>query len=61
VNLEQKQVTSDPSYAGVVPAIYVDGKGLTCDAPPAGYTQHGLAGDDQQVGSGLYPYYTAAP
>lgn len=61
VNLEQKQVTSDPSYAGVVPAIYVEGTGLTCDAPPAGYTQHGLAGDDQHVGSGLYPYYTAAP
>lgn len=59
VNLAQAQVTSDPSYAGVVPAIYVEGKGLTCDAPPAGYTQHGLAGDDQKVGSGLYPYYTA--
>lgn len=59
VNLVQAQVTSDPSYAGVVPAIYVEGKGLTCDAPPAGYTQHGLAGDDQKVGSGLYPYYTA--
>jgi hypothetical protein len=59
VNLAQEQVTGDPSYAGVVPAIYVEGKGLTCDAPPAGYTQHGLAGDDQKVGSGLYPYYTA--
>ncbi|MGA8486812.1 MAG: hypothetical protein WB684_07075, partial [Gaiella sp.] len=58
VNLAQEQVTSDPSYAGVVPAIYVEGKGLTCDPPPAGYTQHGLAGDDQKVGSGLYPYYT---
>lgn len=59
VNLAQEQVAGDPSYTGVVPAIYVEGKGLTCDAPPAGYTQHGLAGDDQKVGSGLYPYYTA--
>lgn len=58
VNLAQEQVTTDPSYAGVVPAIYVEGKGLTCDAPPAGYTQHGLAGDAQKVGSGLYPYFT---
>jgi hypothetical protein len=60
VNLAQAQVTSDPSYAGVVPAIYVEGTGLTCDAPPTGYTQRGLAGDDQQVGSGLYPYYAAS-
>lgn len=59
VNLEQAQVTTDPSYTGVVPAIYVEGKGLTCDAPPAGFTQQGLAGDDQQVASGLYPYYAA--
>ena len=59
VTLAQAHVTSDASYAGVVPAIYVEGKGLTCDAPPVGYTQHGLAGDDQKVGSGLYPYYTA--
>ena len=59
VNLAQKQVADDPSYAGVVPAIYVEGTGLTCDAPPTGYTQRGLAGDDQRVGSGLYPYYAA--
>jgi hypothetical protein len=60
VDLVQAQVLEDPSYAGVVPAIYVDGVGLTCDRPPAGYTQQGLAGEAQQVGSGLYTYYTKA-
>jgi hypothetical protein len=58
VDLRQEQVLSDPSYKGVVPAIYVDGVGLTCDAPPAGFTQQGLAGEKQQVGGGMYPYYT---
>ena len=60
VDLAQAQVVSDPSYAGVMPARYVEGVGLTCDAPPAGFTQQGFAGETQRVGEGVYPYYTSA-
>ena len=42
------------------PAIFVEGKGLTCDPPPPGYVQKGLAGDDQHVAGNFYPYYAPA-
>lgn len=51
------QPRSDPHYKDAVPALFVQGKGITCDPPPAGWTQQGFAGDAQHVPDGLYPYY----
>ena len=44
-------------YAGATPANFVDGIGLTCDNPPAGYVRVGLATAAQHVATGIYPYY----
>ena len=44
-------------YTGATLASFVEGKGLTCDAPPAGYVRDGLAGGAQQVPRGLYAHY----
>jgi hypothetical protein len=52
-----QQPATDSHYTGATPAIYVKGKGITCDPPPAGYTQQGYAGNDLSVPDGLYPYY----
>ena len=60
LNLRVGQPAKDPSYTGATLARFVDGKGLTCDAPPAGYVQKGLAGDAQHVPDGLYAYFAAA-
>ena len=60
LNLRVGQPAKDPSYAGATLARFVEGKGLTCDTPPAGYVQKGLAGDAQHVPDGLYAYFTAA-
>lgn len=38
-------------------ADFIQGKGLTCDPPPAGYTQHGFASEALGVPGGTYPYY----
>ncbi len=43
VNLDDGQIYTDPHYAGATPAIFVQGEGLTCGAPPVGYTQQGDA------------------
>lgn len=51
------QPKDDPHYTGAVPAIYVKDVGITCDPPPAGYTQQGYAGDELHVPGGVYPYY----
>ena len=55
--LVYQQPATDAHYTGATPAIYVKGKGITCDPPPAGYTQQGYAGNDLFVPDGLYPYY----
>ena len=55
--LVYQQPTTDSHYTGATPAIYVKGKGITCDPPPAGYTQQGYAGNDLSVPDGLYPFY----
>jgi hypothetical protein len=56
LDLLKDQPTSDAAYAGATPALYVDGKGITCDAPPAGFAYAGLYyGADAD--SGIYPYY----
>ena len=43
--------------AGTTPANMVEGQGLTCLAPPAGYTRHGFATADMGVPPGIYPLY----
>ena len=45
-----------PSPANHV-ANYVQGKGLKCTPPPAGYRRHGLASAKLGVRGGTYPYY----
>jgi uncharacterized surface protein with fasciclin (FAS1) repeats len=57
LNLLFGQPSWDYHYAGAVPANYVEGKGLTCAPPPAGYVRRGTAPDELNVVSGLYPYY----
>jgi uncharacterized surface protein with fasciclin (FAS1) repeats len=47
----------DYHYAGAVPANYVEGMGITCSAPPAGYTLQGTAPESLGVPGGVYPYY----
>jgi hypothetical protein len=39
-------------------AFYVQGAGLTCSPPPAGYARHGLAPAALGVRGGTYPYFT---
>jgi len=58
LNLRVGQPARDPSYAGATLARLVEGKRLTCDTPPAGFVQKGLAGDAQHVPDGLYAYVT---
>lgn len=55
--LVYQQPATDVHYTGATPAIYVKGNGITCDPPPAGYTQQGYAGNDLSVPDGLYAYY----
>jgi len=57
LDLKADQPLKDSHYKGATPAIYVEGKGLTCDPPPAGYVLDGLAGADKLVAAGVYPYY----
>ena len=33
-DLEQGQPDSETKWAGATPALYVHGKGITCDTPP---------------------------
>jgi len=47
-------------YTGAVPANFVQGLGLTCNGPPAGYVRRGFAADAKHIGSGIYPYYVPA-
>jgi hypothetical protein len=58
VNLDDGQVNGDPHYAGATPANFVNGVGLTCAPPPAGYTRQGYATADMNVDAGMYPYYS---
>jgi len=49
----------DYRYAGATPAIYVEGKSITCDAPPAGAQARGTAAESLGVPAGLYPFFPA--
>jgi hypothetical protein len=60
LNLASGQPSADSHYAGATPAIYLQGEGISCDAPPPGWKQNGFAGSDgpsQQPGD-IYPYFT---
>jgi hypothetical protein len=53
------QPDTDPHYVGATPANFVDGIGLTCNAPPPGYVASGKATADQHVPAGTNPYFRA--
>jgi hypothetical protein len=62
LDLELRQVTSDANYEGAVPAIFVEGKGLTCDPPPAGFSFDGSTlvdplGEANGTDGAIYPFY----
>jgi hypothetical protein len=59
LNLDAGQPSTDANYKGATIASYVKDKGITCDAPPAGYTQQGLY-DGPETANDLYPYYAPA-
>ncbi len=50
LNLVAGQATSDPLYAGAIPANYLEGVGITCDPLPGNYARNGWR-------DGFYPYY----
>jgi hypothetical protein len=50
----------DAHYAGATPANFVEGLGLTCSGPPAGYVRRGFASAEQRVIGGIYAYYVRA-
>jgi hypothetical protein len=52
LDLVSGQVSDDGHYAGAVPANYLEGVGITCDALPATYARSGWM-------DGFYPYYAA--
>ena len=60
LDLAAGQPDADPRYAGAVLAIFVRGKGITCDAPPAGYTQRGRTTDADKVGADTYALWAPA-
>jgi hypothetical protein len=60
LNLELGQPETDPAYTGAVLARYVDGRGITCAAPPAGYVLAGTAPDEYGVPGRLYAYWVPA-
>jgi hypothetical protein len=49
----------DGHYAGAVPATFVEGVGLSCGTPPAGYVRDGFVDGGGHPG-GIYPYYAKA-
>lgn len=57
LDLDYGQPARDFHYAGASPANFVQGIGLTCLAPPVGYTQKGTAPESLGVPAGLYPYF----
>jgi hypothetical protein len=57
LNLLVGQPAADPHYAGATPAIFVQGTGITCDPPPAGYARHGTAEPILGAGGEFYAYF----
>jgi hypothetical protein len=58
LELELGQPLLDPAYRGAAPAIFVQGVGITCDAPPAGTTDRGKAPESLGVPGGVYEYWS---
>jgi hypothetical protein len=59
INLAEGQPALDSDYTGATPAIYVQGLGITCDPPPAGYTNQGKASSLPDVQAGWYEYWAS--
>jgi uncharacterized surface protein with fasciclin (FAS1) repeats len=57
LSLNRGQPTWDYHYVGAVPAFFIEGMGITCDPPAAGYVQKGRAPGSLHVPSNLYPYF----
>ena len=59
LNLEWEQILVDGHYFKATPAIFVVGKGLTCDPPPVGMKRDGYATGFYNVPAGMYALYRA--
>ncbi len=59
LNLALGQPKVDSMYEGAVLARYVEGEGLTCALPPAGYVTVTTAPDEFGVPGRLYTYWQA--
>jgi hypothetical protein len=59
LNLERGQASTDPEYKGATPAAYFQGIGITCDSPPAGYTDTGtkVNGGGATASDAIYEYW----
>jgi uncharacterized surface protein with fasciclin (FAS1) repeats len=55
LNLGLGQPGWDYHYAGAIPAVFVEGKGITCNVPAG--TAEGTAQESLGVPGGFYPYY----
>lgn len=51
--------TTNGHYTGAAPANFIEGIGLSCGSPPAGYVRHGIATGAGLEGAGIYPFYAA--
>jgi hypothetical protein len=61
LNLVADQPKTDPAYAGATTAIFVQDRGITCDAPPPGYVEQGFAPESLHVPGNVYRYWVAGP
>jgi hypothetical protein len=59
LQLPESQVDSNPAYSRAVIAIFVAGKGITCDPPPQGFVRKGWADSKLGVPPDVYPYFDA--
>ena len=57
LNLELGQPKLDPMYEDAVLAWYIDGRGITCAAPPPGWVAFETAPDEFGVPGRLYAYW----
>jgi hypothetical protein len=65
LNLFFGQPTWDPHYTGASPAIFVKGKGITCDPPPVGYVDSGRKVNSAEMSNpsdpgAIYEYWVPA-
>lgn len=60
LNLNVGEPALSVNLKGATPAIFVQGKGLTCDAPTAGLKQSGSIGRRLGVPAGMYAMWVRA-